>query len=268
MYINKQKVTFKRFSSGELKLLNSQLCDLAKNSSVEILFNNEESIFELLLILKYYESHNISIDLILSYLPYQRMDHEGRDELDTINYVAEIFNNLNLKSLTICEPHCKTTMFNNAKQISFVKKIKQQVFDEIGFDSNNDTIVLTDKGSLNRYNDIGKNFVYFDKVRDIDTGLIIKHEIVGNLNPDSKCIIVDDIISTGDTNLNIVNHLKNLGVKQIYILCGHFEKNKHNKRLLNNNSITKIFSTNSLTKRANKKLKLFDVKEIIYGTNN
>ena len=139
------------------------------------------------------------------------------------------------------------------------------VFAEIDFDKNMDTVVLTDKGGLNRYGNLTKNVVYFNKVRDLQTGLIVKHEIVGKIKPNSKCIIVDDIISTGDTILNVVEYLKSQGINDIYIMCGHYEKNKYNKRLISCDDIKKIYSTNSLSHRSNKKLKLFDVKEMIWN---
>lgn len=264
MYINGQKLNLKRFSGGELKILKSELEKYVKNNHVQILYAGEESFLELLIILRYYNYISTKIDLVLSYLPYQRMDHKGRDELDTVNYVADILNDLKLNSITICEPHCGTDMFKKAKEFSYVEHIKQKVFAETNFDENNDTIVLTDKGGLKRYGDLTKNVVYFNKVRDMQTGLIVKHEILGTIEQNSKCIIVDDIISTGDTILNVVEYLKAQGVKDIYIMCGHYEKNKYNKRLINCDDIQKIYSTNSLSKRSNKKLKLFDVKELLW----
>ncbi|MBQ7307940.1 MAG: hypothetical protein IJW82_05365 [Clostridia bacterium] len=268
MYINGNLLKVKRFSSGELKFLKSTLNSFLINNSVEILYLNEESIFELQLVLSYYNNIKADINLILSYLPYQRMDHTDRDELDTVNYVADIFNSYNLKSITICEPHCDTSSFNNCINFSFINNLKERVFKQIDFNEDSDTIIVTDKGGLKRYGNLGKNVVYFNKVRDLESGLIIKHEIVGKINPNSKILIVDDIISTGDTICNIIDYLKTLNLQKTYIFCGHFEKNIYNKRLIKEKNVKKIFSTNSLTKNANKKLFLFDIKEIFYGKNN
>ena len=91
MYINGRKLKVRRYSSGELKFIKSDLNSYAINNRVKIVYLGEYSLFELLLILKYYVSNGVLVDLILSYLPYQRMDHRGRDELDTVNYVADIF---------------------------------------------------------------------------------------------------------------------------------------------------------------------------------
>lgn len=264
MYINGQKLHIRRYSSGELKLIKSTLDKYIIDNKVNILYINEYSLFELLLIINYYKEKGVIIDLILTYLPYQRMDHKDRDELDTITNVANIFNALKLNSITICEPHCNTEIFNKVTNISFVKLLTNKVFEEINF-TKDDIIVLTDKGGCNRYSYLSNNLVYFNKVRDIETGLIIKHEPVGNLDINKKFIIVDDIISTGDTIINIVDTLTKLGVREIYILAGHIEKNKYNNRVINHENIIKVFSTNSLRKRQTRKLKLYDTKELIWN---
>lgn len=267
MYINGQKVTLKRFSSGELKLKKSHLNSFIKDNKVNIIYNNEESFLELMLIINYYINNSTKVNLTLSYLPYQRMDHRDTDELNTVDYMANILNSINLNCLTICEPHCEIDIFKNAKEFSFISALKSKVFKEINFNENTDTIILTDKGGLKRYGNFSKNVVYFNKERDKTTGLISKHNIASDINPSSKCLIVDDIISSGDTMLNIVDYLTSLNIKDIYILCGHFEKNKYNKRLSSNKNIKKIFSTNSLTKRQTGNLKLYNTKEIISWTN-
>ena len=96
MLINKTIFNPKRYSSGELKLVKSELDKYVKDGQVEILYENDLSFFELLIIIRYYKKQNVKIYLILSYLPYQRMEHSGRNELDTMHYVANILNDLNL----------------------------------------------------------------------------------------------------------------------------------------------------------------------------
>lgn len=265
MLINKKEFIPKRFSSGELKLYNTQLNDYIINNKVEILFENDLSLFELFLIIEYYIKNNVKIDLILSYLPYQRMEHKGRDELDTLSYVAKLFNSFKLDSITLCEPHCEIKEFKNSKKLSFVDLIKNTVFKQINFDLTSDYIVLTDKGGFKRYKNTGKNTVYFNKERDIHTGLIVKQKIIGKVDINKKILIVDDIISTGDTIVNIIEYLTTQGANEIYVLSGHIENNKYNKRIEEFSCVKKIFSTNSLKKRGNKKIKLYDIREIIYG---
>ena len=264
MYINGEKLKVRRYSSGEFKFIRSVLDKYIVNNKVEILFENKFSFFELLLILNYYKNKNVLIDLILAYLPYQRMDHVGRDELDTVNYVADVLNKLDLNSLTICEPHCDISNFTNSKQFSFVDYLKDKLFEEINFDKSKDIVVLADKGGVKRYGHISKNIVYFNKVRDIDSGLIVKHEIVGDVDVNKNIVIVDDIISTGDTLFNIIEELSKLGSKKIYVISGHIENNKYNKRIYEHENVVNVYSSNSLKKKGVKKLKLFDASDMFY----
>ena len=268
MYINGKSLKVKRYSSGELKFIKSDMDSYVVDGKVKILHDNKFSFFELLLVLNYYIKKNVLIDLVLGYLPYQRMDHKGRDELDTLNYVIDIINNMNLNSVTVCEPHCDINGFKNGKCFGYIDVVKEYVYKEIGFDIEKDIVVLTDKGGLKRYGNMSKNAVYFDKERDLNTGLIVKHSIVGNIDTNRNLLIVDDIISTGDTIVNIIEELTKLGAKKIFVLSGHIENNKYNKRIFDYENVIKVYSTNSLKKMGSKKLKLYDVKEIVYGKNS
>ena len=257
VFINGKRLNIKRFSSGEMKLIKEDLDKYITKNKVELLFNCNISIFELQIIVDYYISNNIKVDLILPYLPYQRMDHSDGVEVETVKSVANIFNKMELNSLTICEPHCDTKYFNNAKKYSFIENLKEKVLKSVNF-FKNDCIVFTDFGGYKRYLDIFNQKAYFKKVRDKTTGLIVEHQIVGDVKNCKKAIIIDDIISTGDTIVNVIKTLEGLGVNEIYIFSGHIENNKYNNRIYEFESVKKVYSTNSLKKTSNnRKLKLY-----------
>lgn len=264
MIINNKKMTIKRYSSKEMKLQNDYLNSFIRDNKVDIIYNNEISIFELLIILNYYKSLNVKVNLTLSYLPYQRMDHPNTNNTETIKNVANIFNSLNLDNLLICEPHCELNYFKNAKKISIIEKLFNKVTNEINFDKQKDLVIFTDKGSVKKFSNLTDNYAYGEKTRNTKTGIIESYNLVGNIKPNQKILIVDNIISSGDTICEILKLLKNYN-NDIYILCAHLEKNNFNKRLIENSQVKKIFASNSLTKRQNKKTKLFSIKEIIYG---
>ncbi len=267
MYINNKKIFIKRYSSGELKLLKSDLDKYIVDNAVEILFDNSHSFFELLLILDYYKNNKVKVNLILEYLPYQRMDHKGTNEVDTLSNVINILSSLNIDTITVCEPHCDLKEYSNYKSISLVEKIWKKVRADYKFNED-DIIVLTDRGGLKRYHFIKDNIVYFNKVRDPQTGLIVKHDIIGNITNKKRAFILDDIISTGDTIINIIDYLVNIGIDEIVVVSGHIENNKYNKRISNHKNVLCIYSTNSLKKKNSKKVKLYDVKELIYEQRN
>lgn len=260
MIINKIDYTFERFSSGELKLKTNNLKNLAVDNEVTILYNGEISIFELFIVVDFYKQNDCKVNLILSYLPYQRMDKNNGIEVCTIQNVAHLFNKLNLDSLSICEPHSSLQYFNNAKAIQLVSKIYNLSKSEIGL-TGTDKLVFTDKGSYDKFSQLGENAIYFEKHRSINTGLIDTHRIIGNIDGANKFVIIDDIISTGDTIISCISYLPKDA--EIYIICGHFEQNKYNLRLLDIPQVKKIYSSNSITKEALPKLKLFNIEDLI-----
>lgn len=264
MFLNGKKSDAKRYSSGELKFLKPQLMSYVKNNKVEIMFCGN-SFLELLIVLDFYKQQKVETTLVLPYLPYQRMDHSEDDELDSVTSIANVLNKFNLKKIIICEPHCNIKIFKKGSRFSIVEKIKKDVFKEIGFNPKIDNLVLPDNGAYTKYKHLAANVIYFEKKRDKKTGLIISHDMIGNIDPTKKTIIVDDIISTGDTICNILDKLKTCGIKNVAILSGHFEDNVYNHRLLKNKMVTKIFSSNSLQKNESKKLKLYTIWGLFYG---
>src|SRR5574344_86894 len=194
MTINGEKYNAERYSSGEMKLKKSILMKYVKNSYVNILYKNDLSIFELLLILSFYKSQGVKIELTLAYLPYQRMDHNENEEVEIVKFVAQIFNSLKLEKINICEPHCSTKYFNNANAIGISSKILEIAKNEIGF-NDRDVIYFTDKGSKEKFGNINSKFAYGQKERDKTTGYISSYKIVGNIAKNQRVIIIDDIIS-------------------------------------------------------------------------
>lgn len=263
MTINDKKFIPYRYSSGELKLKNDYLMSFVKDNKVKIVFNNELSFFELLLLLTYYRSNDVKIDLTLCYLPYQRMDHPNENNVETVKYVAYHLNNLNLNRLNICQPHCELNYFKNAKEINLVEKLFDKVKNEIEFDLDKDKVIFTDKGSVKKFSHLAKNYAYGEKVRDKQTGLISSYKLCGEIENGQKILIIDDIVSSGDTICGILNLLTDFTSSEIYILSAHLENNKYNKRLEQNSQVVKIFSSNSLRKKSTKKIKLFNVVKIL-----
>lgn len=264
MYINGKKFSPKRFSSGELKLLSQDLETSEKR--VDILYDGEGiSIFELFIIVKYYKSNGYDVYLTLNYLPYQRMNHNNGYEVETLKYVSELFNDLKLNGIYVCEPHCELSYFNNSKMIELVKPILRLVQKDIP----NYKLFYTDKGIREKCRKLSEDYLYAQKTRDKTTGLINSYEVVGDFTGVKNIIIVDDIISSGDTIICAINKLLEIGDFNIYIVCGHFEENKYNNRIFDIKNVKAVYTSNSLTKTSNnKKLKIFDIKEIINEQGN
>lgn len=260
MLINNIDYEIPRFSSGEMKLRRKELQKLVKDNCVKILYNGQISFLELMLLIEYYKSQNTRVELTLSYLPYQRMDKNNEIEVTTIELVAHIINSLKLDKLFVCEPHCSLQNFNNVNKISLIDSLFEKIKNDINV-TKSDKICFPDMGAKNKYENLASNYIYFEKKRALSTGLIDSFQMIGNLNDTKRVVIIDDIISTGDTIQNIVDNIsKDI---EIYIVCGHFENNKYNLRLTQNPQIKAIYTSNSLNKKQFGNLKVFDIKDLI-----
>ena len=70
MLINQKKYKKKKYSSGELRFVRSELDSFIENGEVEIFLENDYPILELSIILKYYKLKGVRVKLVFSYLPY------------------------------------------------------------------------------------------------------------------------------------------------------------------------------------------------------
>ncbi|MGI5841885.1 MAG: phosphoribosyltransferase family protein [Christensenellales bacterium] len=263
MKINNANFKVRRYSSGELKLLKADFAGILKQDEINIFYNQDEiSLFELILLIKYFNDNNKKVNLILTYLPYQRMNHDNNKEIATLNFVVSLLESLNLNSLKIVEPHTLINLKNTKTENVFLGKILHALLLKKQPSLTNANIFFTDKGGVERNKGLSNNFLYGKKTRD-EFGFINSYEVVGQLTSKSV-IIIDDIISSGDTIIEAIDALEKLGANEFYIVAPHFEKNKFNKRLFQRPNVKKILTTNTLTKRSShKKLEILPVWSVL-----
>lgn len=109
----------------------------------------------------------------------------------------------------------------------FLRAILGSVDDMI-IDKDHVTVISPDEGALDRA-------IYFASVMGVDTGMfykrrdytkivngknpIVAHEFLGDNISGKDVIIVDDMISSGDSMLDTAKQLKNMGAKRVFICC-------------------------------------------------
>ena len=224
------------------------------------------------------EKFNTHSKLILNlpYVPNSRLDRTKSDcEVFTLKYFCDFINYLNFDKVEIFDPHSDVTtaLLKNVRVITPNKMISA-VLDEIEY--TNDTpiykgttiIYFPDAGAMKRYKDMprlkGYDIIYGEKDRDWRTGKIVglkifnqKGERIDDMenNLDGKSVLmIDDIISYGGTLAYSADALKSIGASHIYVYASHVENsivsadvNKVKERL-DNETITEVFTTNSLYK--------------------
>ena len=139
----------------------------------------------------------------------------------------------------------------------------------------NVAIYFPDEGAYKRYkkyftSGIKRYCVYGKKVRDWKTGQILGLEIY-NKNDEKVTekdiknkvfLMIDDIISYGGTMAYGADKLKELGAKEVYAYASHTENSILDEekgtllKRLENGTVKKLFTTNSLYSGTNKNIEL------------
>lgn len=277
IYLNGKKVEFIEFPNKERRL------DLPKNivnthryqivNNVYWKYENDASIFELLLLDQAIETYGEKYNLYIGYMPYSRMD---RIEKEGTAFALDIITDILTKNLLcvnlifILDPHSYVTLKQlNQKSIpksehkiayEFEYKYDDKIYsfakDVINYtklDINNTWFVFPDKGAAKRYNaDDYPNVIICEKVRDFTTGEIqqIKAHIEKQTTTPEKnapIIIIDDLCSYGGTFVGAIKAIENdlnIKSKNNWLIVTHAEEAMTQANIPN--TFSKVFSTDSI----------------------
>ena len=293
IYLNGKKVEFIEFPNKErrLDLPEDMLNKVPKNTPFQAFhitnrantvywkYENDASIFELLLLDDAIHSYKQVYNLYIGYMPYSRMDRvQEKGTAFSLKILTDLIKN-NLKSLHlifILDPHSKETLtqfpkeyqnkytryYDNAHEFKHKKHLDESsnkyeftkdVIDYTKLDINNTWFVFPDKGAAKRYNaDDYPNVIICEKVRDFATGKIqqIKAHIEKQTTTpeqDAPIIIIDDLCSYGGTFVGAIKAIEtdlNIKSKNNWLIVTHAEEAMLKANIPN--TFNKIFSTDSI----------------------
>lgn len=256
--LNGKEVIFKTFPNGETLMVHDELNLVRVNTGRienEVIFKyeNDSDLIKLMILKQYLDTFDIEANLLITYMPYSRMDRSENNSPFTLKYISKFINSLNFYEVIIIEPHSDVTcaLVENAwaEYINFdlVEKVKK----DVGFDNDGDYIVFPDAGASKRYSKMkAKNVLVGHKHRDFETGKIQSLELVGSVvHKPNKAIIVDDLSSYGGTFVHTAKALYELGFNEVYLLVCHSENSIFKGELFN--YITKVFTTDSILTEQN-----------------
>lgn len=265
--INDEVLEFDKFPNGEIKfplITNFGYCDIFFK------FESNYEIFLLTMLKHHLDSCDTEVDLIMPYVPYSRMDRVYDDtQVFSLKWFCKLINDLNFNHVHIAEPHSDvvTALIDRVSVMNFGTK---WVFNhalhrqKLSFDRDVDVICFPDAGAQKRYSSQFNGFktVVQNKVRDFDTGNIIKAQIIGDMSTVSNVVIVDDLCSYGGTFIRAGNELKQYTDGNIYLVVTHCETSILKGKVFEQDSpISKVFTTNSIisSEFANEKLDITNI---------
>lgn len=277
--LNKQVVKFITFPNNERRLdLDESL--LNDNNKVLWKYENDSSIFELLLFNSSMRQLSATYELVITYMPYSRMD---RVEEQSTAFSLKVLSELLLMQLTntisieIFDPHSKVTLESLRNDLIPTKELEYSLADDVlaNVDLEKSWVVFPDKGAAARYNyEKYPNVIICDKTRDFATGRIIdlvahvhKHNglLENQVEGQFNVYIIDDLCSFGgtfvraiDASLKAINSLPN----ETHLIVSHSEDSIYNGQVFE--VFDKVTTTDSLlTNFANEQLTVRHLIDVI-----
>jgi ribose-phosphate pyrophosphokinase len=187
---------------------------------------------------------------VIPYLGYARQDRafvEG--EVVSIGLVAKLFETVGLKHIITVDIHSQLAMsyFSSIQNVSSIPLLadyasKMKLHDPIA--------VSPDAGGTNRAKEFARHL-------DIDVLALKKfrHRVTGEVTVDESldmniskrnAIVIDDIISSGDSLIKAAEVLHKKGVGKIYAMCSHALLIRDAAEKVKSAGIEDIISTNSV----------------------
>lgn len=237
---------------------------------IDWFYENNDEMFYLMLIKKHLERHLTNVDyyLFMPYIPNARMDRvKNDDEVFTLKYFCDFINSLNFSRVYVLDAHSdvSTALLNNCENDSprdYIKDAIRQISDDI-------VLYFPDAGAAKRYSDLFPEIMYCygEKKRDWKSGKILGLDIRSNgIDLNGKTVLmIDDIIAYGGSLFYSANALKEVGVDKIYAYATHTENSILDRekgtliKSLENNTVERLFTTNSLFSGKHDKITVLEV---------
>lgn len=171
-----------------------------------------------------------SITAITPYLCYARADREIKGgEAISIETVFTLLHAVGITKILVIDLHnpMVSTLAPSQLEIHNIlpSKSMAQYVTEIDSIDDDWLVLAPDSGAKLRAKalaaELNLDYNYFHKHRDPDTGEVHLLGEAGLSTIKANAIIVDDIMTTGNSLLQVINHLKMQDVQKIHVLISH-----------------------------------------------
>lgn len=194
------------------------------------------------------------IEVFIPYIPYARQDRVMvKGEPLSIKVFTNIINSLQLDKVIVYDAHSDVSnaLLDRCQNITNYEMVNYAIKNELKYDDF--VLVSPDIGAYKKIEKLGKYIgcknplVVGMKVRNLDTGDIIKSEIITHDDSTHKPhIIVDDICDGGRTFMEIAAILKQKNITNLSLIISHGIFSHNALENLHNAGYNKIFSSNSI----------------------
>ena len=208
------------------------------------------------------KAHRITIIMPMLYEGRQHK-RSSRESLDCAIALQELCNNMGVDNIITFDAHDARVQnaiplkgFENVQPVYQMIKALVNHVDDLHFDNDHMMVISPDEGGMSRC-------IYYSTVLGIELGMfykrrdysrvvngrnpILQHEFLGSNVAGKDVMIVDDMISSGESMLEVASKLKELGAARIFIFSafGLFCEGLDSfDKAYQNGIFNKVFTTN------------------------
>jgi ribose-phosphate pyrophosphokinase len=243
----------KIFSDGESKLrfpsVNNKHCIIVQS----LYPPPDKHIIQLLMIIHKCKKDNASkITVIIPYMAYARQDKaflEG--EIISVGVLAQLIENFGVNEVITVDIHNEVSLsyFSiNTKNVTAIPILAEYIKNKVTLDKS--FIISPDTGGITRDNKFAQllnlPILCLKKKRDRETGCVSIDENIGMKVAGMNAILVDDMISTGESIVKACKVLKKQKIGNITVSCTHAILVDNAFEKIINSGVKEIISTNSV----------------------
>jgi len=253
--LKKGKYIISSFPDGELYV---KINENVKNKRVLVLAATNppaENLLELLFLLDALQGAGARIYLFFTYFGYARQDRAKAGEALASQRICSWLKGFKWQNIAVLHPHSE-----RLKQFLKYKEILPYHF-FTSVINREDVVVAPDKGASSLAKEISKRCrcarAEIEKVRL--KGKVKMLSFHGEVNG-KRAVIVDDMISTGNTVIKAAELLKRKGAKEVVVAATHGIFADKALQKLEKSPITSIYVTNSLPQKTrSRKVEIMDL---------
>lgn len=193
--------------------------------------------------------------LFVPYFPYARQDRvTAADTAFSLKVVAKIINGLGFDEVIICDPHSDVTpaLVENIRVVPQLALVRGHTALDTFLVDNQSVVIAPDAGAVKKAAKVAQHYkaplVTASKLRDVETGEILRTELSSPVPDYSACVIVDDICDGGRTFIELARALRDAGAPKVclYVTHGIFSQGMD----VFSGLIDAVFCTDSFLSRA------------------
>ena len=243
----------KIFADGESKLripsVNNKRCIIVQS----LYPPSDRHIVQLLMIIHKCKKDNASnITLIIPYMAYARQDKAFLDgEIVSIDVIAKLLANFGVDEVITIDIHNELSLsyFSiSIKNITAISLLADYIKKNVNIEQS--IIVSPDTGGIKRAENFAELLklpcLCLKKKRDRNTGLVSIDENIGIELEGLDAILIDDMISTGESIIKSCKVLKKQKIRNVIVVCTHAILLDNAYDRIMNAGAKELISTNSV----------------------